>query len=733
MSIPAVFVKRGRFYFRFIRAFKRAGVLFLSRTIQVLFILILMSMNVSWMVHAAPTADESYSFSYGSIPSQSLFSDSLPGPSFASADPDGNMGDLIVAAGETVTVDDVRYPLVALVTAGSDFLPLADTSGFLLGQEILILTMLGEGLGTFEVAIVDNVSSDGLTLSAPLTNGFDGTVNKVVVQQIPSYSDVLVHSGGTLTAHSWNGATGGVVFFKAESVTVENGGLITTQGLGYTSANNGPGRGSGGSHGGYGGLNNTGLPYGSLFEPLTMGSAASNYSNGGGIIKIDVRGTLLVEGILRADARDPGYYSHGSAGGSIWLTVGSLSGSGTIRANGAIAYTFGDEASGAGGRIAAYFAENVFSGVFSAAAGDKGHIGGPGTIYLKNTATGHRKLLVDNLGRSGRQAVLTDPVITDWVFDEIALVRNGHLELLDPSDTIPLTIENMAGDGTGQLYLGSDYTYTYPELHGIGLYIEEGVTLTLPADLTARGVHFFNDGVLEGITNLTLTSDGSSNSQVRLGALGNSAGQSPGTYVFDTIILDPNQVLELAGDPTSGRGVTINTTNMAIGGHLSADGLGYTSDHNGPGAPTNDYSGAGHGGRGGGSAGGPAYGDYQEPVTLGSAGRKNCSDGGGAMRLILTGTMEIPDGGVVSANADKAQTYCGAGAGGSIWIEAQAIIGEGVVEAKGGDARYTYESSGGGGGGRIAIYADELDPAILSLPMVVSPRLPERQALSILD
>ena len=53
------------------------------------------------------------------------------------------------------------------------------------------------------------------------------------VIRIPNYSSVTVESGGTLRANAWDGATGGVVMFRASgAVTVAAGGVLYATGLG---------------------------------------------------------------------------------------------------------------------------------------------------------------------------------------------------------------------------------------------------------------------------------------------------------------------------------------------------------------------------------------------------------------------------------------------------------------------------------------------------------------------
>ena len=129
---------------------------------------------------------------------------------------------------------------------------------------------------------------------------------------------------------------------------------------GYT-ADHGPGylRTAGGSFAGEGGhmTNATGfVSYGSILDPLSYGSGghgdSANYG-GGGIVKLDVAGALAVDGLICS--RGFGYPIWGAevvggagSGGSVNLTADSLSGSGSIDANGGANGGFGP---GSGGRV----------------------------------------------------------------------------------------------------------------------------------------------------------------------------------------------------------------------------------------------------------------------------------------------------------------------------------------------------------------------------------------------
>ena len=108
-------------------------------------------------------------------------------------------------------------------------------------------------------------------------------------------------------------------------------GAINVTGRGY-GPQQGPGQGRdsrGGSYGGRGGeFYSQPLDcYGCIVTPTNLGSGAQ--SAGGGAIQISVGGSLRNEGLIASDGAVSG--TSGS-GGSVWLTCGSLSGAGIIRA-----------------------------------------------------------------------------------------------------------------------------------------------------------------------------------------------------------------------------------------------------------------------------------------------------------------------------------------------------------------------------------------------------------------
>jgi hypothetical protein len=264
---------------------------------------------------------------------------------------------------------------------------------------------------------------------------------------------VAAQSSGTVLANLLIGSNSwltppanidrGVLFVLTvtNNATIQAGGGILFDGQGYLGGTGtGPGRttttipfgtvGGGGGYGGYGGasISNSalgGISYGSASAPISGGSGGGSGTGnqlyntggaGGGPFELIVSNALVLNGSISANgSAGIGQGSGGGAGGSIWLTVGSISGSGGVSANGGagdLPYGGG----GGGGRIAVYYATNQFTGAFAARGGAGTNYGGAGTIYLqKLAAKGNASqilLTIDNGGRTGTNTPL--PVLSTY-------------------------------------------------------------------------------------------------------------------------------------------------------------------------------------------------------------------------------------------------------------------------------------------------------------------------------
>ena len=152
------------------------------------------------------------------------------------------------------------------------------------------------------------------------------------------------------------GAMGCVSIDSSSLVDVSARGYLQDYTIGNTTTGGSSGR-SGGSYGGLGGAY-TGEPnatYGDALNPCEPGSGAGESSSGGsggGLVRITAR-ELLLDGGIRADAKDGSSHGGGGSGGAIYVDALTFSGDGILSADG------GDSGSsysgaGGGGRIAVY-------------------------------------------------------------------------------------------------------------------------------------------------------------------------------------------------------------------------------------------------------------------------------------------------------------------------------------------------------------------------------------------
>ena len=419
------------------------------------------------------------------------------------------------------------------------------------------------------------------------------------------------------------------------NATLTNNSQIQAAGGGYGAAT-GPGagsngiaatdhRGNGGAHGGSGGAGYQSPAdgtnaYGSITQPTTSGSGGGNFTGsalhggaGGGAIKLTVGGVLSITDAcyLNTDANASDSQSGAGAGGSIWVTAGTISGSGGIVARGG--YGNGSGGGGGGGRIALYYGTNSFTGGVLAYGGPGHNYGGAGTVYSKAISQTVGNLTIDD-NYGGYNSAIT-PVPASLSTANL-IARNGANILFDGAATLGnLTLDN------------------YAVIRPAG----SNVSLTVTGDANILN-----------------------NSGVAVGGTGYAAGAGPGTGIDGTVT--PN----------------VYASGGAYGGN---GGLGYS-----------------------GTTVGIAYGSYSQPTDYGSGGGNyggsGGGSGGGAIRFDVAGTLNVNGTGFLNADGGGGNsTGDGGGAGGSIWINAQSLVGTGAISAVGGGG-----SGGGGGGGRIALY-----------------------------
>jgi hypothetical protein len=484
----------------------------------------------------------------------------------------------------------------------------------------------------------------------------------------------------------------GRVFTVGGSLTVATNGAFNADGLGFDYRNGPGGAGtgnysqSGGSHGGEGGGTywstslKPKLPYGSITAPLSLGSGGDDTTaKGGGAIALFVTNDVTIQagGRIRANGIGGTYFA-GAAAGSIYMRCRSLAGAGLILADGGSTTGNGG---GSGGRIAVILSAGA--GVDQIACHAYGGVGGngyyghgaAGTVYIQTAAQadGAGTLILDNANRHSNYPK--------------TLMRSGE----DWSGFAAVIITNQADVGV----------YTNVNLSSVNFVGHGAARSFISVRAPAAGLTFPANWM---ISNFTLVAD------------------APITLPGDVTVATNSAITHSAHeDGTAVYRLDLTVTNLTVLGAVHADNRGFPrapaglTQGLGP-APANYRHGAAHGGDRGVAAGdtdpivGIPYGSVTNPTTLGSGG--NSLPGGGAIRLTVPGTLTLGASGVISACGSVPYEYGGSGAGGSVWITAGALAGNGTVKANGGTGGSASANGGGlagGGGGRVAVWSTSGD------------------------
>lgn len=480
--------------------------------------------------------------------------------------------------------------------------------------------------------------------------------------------------------------TGDATIGAGTAINGDGAGFAWGQGPGAgTTSPTGSYGGAGAGHGGQGpaaGPLAGGAQYGSIAQPTLPGSGGGGFMTsvggaGGGALRVDVSGSLTVDGAIRCNGT-PGVSAAGSgSGGSLWINAPTIAGIGSIEANGGGASS--GWGGGAGGRIAAYWDNSTFTGTFSARGGSAtatAH-GGAGTVYLKPSGQQFPDLVIASGGNVNTTTALTTVDLVDLnscpVQGGANVLFTGDVSLRGPLDISGGATARWLGvctfTGDAQLSGGARCTFDQPVSFPGALRLTGASRLTLASGLAAV------NGAFE-----------------MLGSGNVLTWNGPGALVLDL------------------RGTTV----IDAGSSIDGNGKGFASD-SGPGAGTISLTGsyggagAGHGGRGadaGPLAGGATYDSAGLPEIAGSGGGSFIGTaggaGGGALRVTSVGAITL--NGSISLNGRPGSSASGSGSGGAVYIEAPRVQGGGTISANGGNSDFW----GAAGGGRVAVYTCEM-------------------------
>ena len=582
-----------------------------------------------------------------------------------------------------------------------------------------------------------------LKVSSGGTLKLDSGNNKESVLELRSVA-VDVSFGGSIEGANFR--------LKTLQLHIGYNGTVKTDGLGHL-AGKGPGAGSshgpsGGSFGGCGGGQGNCHLYGTLFRAAEFGSGGGFISShsaagaGGGRVNIEAD-VMTLDGIISADGQNGnGNKVGGGSGRSIDLRiVKTFSGRGTLRAMGGN-NEIGLAGAGGGGRISLVLNGDLkYQGDLIARGGSgKSQSGSPGTIYINTIGEGFRssKLILDNRGVSTTipLRVLLNESVKAYDFDELQLYGNVTLGLEQS-----MVIRNLKTDSSSVIKVqdgavlilepGKQYTQPLCSFH-----VQQNGELRLPVTVKFLGNANVFSGTLSNLFDMTI----GEGKRTTLLASARMARFIDGNYTFMTkrgeyrfsslhIKNDASLVFENSrlkkvpltvgtlelnyGAVLQGSWLDIRSSDVVVhpGAKIDLSAQGFPANQGrGAGAYINAVgTGAGHGGYGGGSTyrTGLWYGSTLNPNATGSGGGSSTvgkgGAGGGFLKLIVIRNLKMD--GEISVKGENAPGIdAGGGSGGSVWLSAKNLVGNGIITAEGGNGNRNGYS---GSGGRIAIYLQD--------------------------
>ncbi|MBT9557384.1 MAG: hypothetical protein IV100_15195 [Myxococcales bacterium] len=398
-------------------------------------------------------------------------------------------------------------------TSGQDSIQVSSPSGLNPGDNVLIHQTVGTGgngtnAGTWELNVVKAVQASSITLAKPLTKSFttegSGQGRAQLVKGV-SYNQLDILSGGSIyPGKAWDGTSGGIVFVRAQVVSVKSGGTIHANtngypgGAGYSGSNGYAYRGgsecdarsttsgqAANCSGGGGGNFNTcccgnSFASGGGGNKTAGGAGGGGNSGAGGLAKGDVSaGTLHFGGGGGSNVQNGG-----SAGGGL-VVLGAknviIEQGGKVQANGEVGRAGqscwpGGTGGGAGGTVA-IFADVVdnkgtieaLGGTAGAAYnnnGQTGGAGGEGWVYTKSPIAG----IVNQSFATGVEIWVDGVNVTPSVGDPNgkglphydATNKRWGATGTDPWSTGPLDVSNVANWTLGE------HKVEYKETGGAG-------------------------------------------------------------------------------------------------------------------------------------------------------------------------------------------------------------------------------------------------------------------------
>jgi len=162
----------------------------------------------------------------------------------------GALGDITISSSGTINA----YAAItnSSLSTSNNSCTVDSVSGFSVGDKVLIhQTQCAADtslIGNMQYTTITGISGSTMTFADNfdwdiVSNGYNtsiGSGNAAQVVSIPQYNNLTVSSGGIILPRGWNGGSGGIIIFETRgTTTVNSGGLIAADGMGFRGGNGG--------------------------------------------------------------------------------------------------------------------------------------------------------------------------------------------------------------------------------------------------------------------------------------------------------------------------------------------------------------------------------------------------------------------------------------------------------------------------------------------------------------
>ncbi|KAL5010959.1 hypothetical protein ScPMuIL_013264 [Solemya velum] len=579
----------------------------------------------------------------------------------------------------------------------------------------------GASEGQLVLSIVDVLTKGKLELGTDSEEDY----------RFKTYKETNVKFGGTIVGNSLKVISPVLQIAYSGTINVNGNGNKTGMGTGAGQG------GSGASYGGAGGtyLDGTG-PVEPSLEPIDR------------LISMDRVEAMEAQKLMWGERESEGEAGFGAggggSGGSVDVTCSGISGSGMISVKGGDATTAGG---GGGGRIVFQINDQYnYTGSFGLKGGNSNSsmAGGGGTALVKRRVNSRlqEELIIDNAdirGQTHARTVITVETSTAEL-NQLTIGDGVLLHFVSPN--VSFTVKELAC-GEGSVLTIEDNVILEAETEkshtktSCSFHLKEEGELRLPSKVDLMGTNNVIEGILTNIAHLTIPPYKnvifSSNARTAkfVGGVYEYKFEK-GQYKFTSFSIRDHATVRFE---TTGNTLELGTLDLHYGSVLFGEELdlecnyislhpGSTLDLVGGGFPSgvgpghggqssSGYgTGGGHAAPGGsevGSTGGQVYDKMRSPETRGSGGGSSSlggagGAGGGLLKIKVFRELNV-EGRILVNGQDAQGENGGGGSGGTVRIDAESLVGHGVISADGGKGQ---GFGGGGAGGMILIQLKEL-------------------------